>query len=252
MGAVLMETRDGTRESGHGPNAHAAAQLDPAHRLHWRLHSRSRHFRERVDKAKRIIRDALDLGPAYVSVSGGKDSVALLALARDVRPDIPAWYLDGGNATPDTHAVLTALERDHGLRREPWHVGEDVSAPAARLRERDGYLVAMIGLRADESRARTLRMRRCGHTHRMVGGWWHCCPMAWMSGLDSLAVCEMYGYPISLLYRRRGHIPPDERRTDAATAAEGIERGALVALRRSDPLFWRQLVTMYPEYEAMS
>ncbi|MFM7373139.1 MAG: hypothetical protein ACKO2Z_36235, partial [Sphaerospermopsis kisseleviana] len=47
-------------------------------------------FKKKVDQTKSIIKQALAIAPAYVAVSWGKDSVVMLHLCQQIKPDIIA------------------------------------------------------------------------------------------------------------------------------------------------------------------
>lgn len=237
----------------------------------------SLHLR-RVEAAKRRIASALDLGSGYVSVSGGKDSVALLGLVRELAPETPAWYIDIGLDTPDTKAVITQLERDHGLRliaprlsvdamaeqvggwgydgpnKLPgeWHWNTKdwrevlIDEPNRRLCAEHGYRLFYTGLRADESHGRRMLRRMYGHIHQRKDGVYHVCPLLDWSGLDSLAYAADHGLPISKLYTRPGPKRPEDRRTATVMCLVGLEGDGLVQLRRDHPEFYANITERFP------
>ena len=57
------------------------------------LHALTSQYKRRLASAKQIIQQAHDLGlPAYMSLSGGKDSTIVYSLVRQVQPEIPAVW----------------------------------------------------------------------------------------------------------------------------------------------------------------
>jgi 3'-phosphoadenosine 5'-phosphosulfate sulfotransferase (PAPS reductase)/FAD synthetase len=250
-------------------------------RLEWRLRSKMPEYRRRVEQALAIVRRALDLGTAYVSVSGGKDSIALLHLCRTLAPDLPAWHIDSGMETPDTLAIIAQLAASFGVRvTRPdmtvdamarlvgawgyegpdkldgeWHWGASdwkamlIDGPSRELCETHGYRVIFTGVRADESKGRTQRMRRFGAIHARKDGLTIACPLAEWSGLDSLAYAEAHGLPISALYTEPGIGRPEERRTGTMLGGTALTQGRLAVLRHRHPAEWRKLVDQFPHLE---
>lgn len=261
-----------------------AAARDDSHRLEWRLHGRSRQFQRRVDQARRIVAESLMACRPYVAVSGGKDSVAVAGLVRSVDPTVPLWHIDSGAESPDTVAVIRDLDARFGIQvAHPeytmhqmarmvgewgydgadrldgdWHWrGPDWKAvliedPSRRIRADHGLDGVITGMRADESRARTMRMRKYGPCHHMAEGWWSIAPLAWWSGIDSLAYAEVHDLPVSDVYLRPGRLRPQDRRTGCLLGATGVTEGRLADLRETHPAVWREIVNQYPDLRSRS
>jgi phosphoadenosine phosphosulfate reductase len=75
----------------------------------WRIEAENIRFmplKEKVKKSIGLIKKACDLKPKgtplIINFSGGKDSTAMLTLARKVTDDIECVYVDGGIDLPDT------------------------------------------------------------------------------------------------------------------------------------------------------
>ena len=64
------------------------------------MHSRLRGFQERVDRAKRIIREAEGKGRSVFSISWGKDSAAMLGLALEICDRITVLHISDPAALP--------------------------------------------------------------------------------------------------------------------------------------------------------
>lgn len=71
----------------------------------------------KIIMTKQRIKWWLDKYDAYISFSGGKDSTVLLDLARSVRKDIPAVFVDTGLEYPEVREF--ALSHDNVIRLRP-------------------------------------------------------------------------------------------------------------------------------------
>lgn len=252
----------------------------------WLAHAASRLHRRRIDDARRIIKRALRLGSLWVSVSGGKDSVALLHLARDVHPDVPAWHIDSGAESPDALRTLDRL-RALGHRIETchpqtsivemarlvgamgytgpaalpgrWHWSPGdwkrmlITEPAQRISAQGNHVGHMDGVRADESRGRAMVHARHGPIHRCADGMYTIRPIASWTGLDSLAYAASHDLPIGDVYMdREDPTPPELRRTGTMLGGTQSTRGRFGDLKRRHPDAWRELVREFPRLAMMS
>lgn len=62
-----------------------------------------------LDLVRQRIGDHLDAHQGYVAFSGGKDSLVVLDLARQVDPDVPVAFFDSGLEFPETYTYLEQL-----------------------------------------------------------------------------------------------------------------------------------------------
>jgi phosphoadenosine phosphosulfate reductase len=126
---------------------------------------------EKAEVSKRIIADAIDRYPRIsVACSFGKDSMVVLHLAREVRPDIPVFAVLTPMKPPDTFRFKDAVEREWQLpltvymaETEPidglWKLDPDeccrifkVEPTLQALKHLDAWIT---GLRRTEGRTRT-------------------------------------------------------------------------------------------------
>lgn len=123
----------------------------------------------------------------FVSMSGGKDSAAVVHLVRQVRPDVPVVFYDSGieyraNLTyikrltqqwdldmhvfPATPPALDVLEAsgqwEHGVDKVDADLLHTacITVPSQAAQARFGTIHSMYGLRADESRIRLILLSR--------------------------------------------------------------------------------------------
>ena len=171
-----------------------------------------------------VVPEGHEGGAFVVSVSGGKDSTAVLLAMIDARIPFVAVFADTGWEHPLTYEYLDTIERTLGLRI--LRVGEP-DAMRSRIRHRagfparaqrwctrelkvlpikevhdalddDGDVVSVVGLRAEESEARSklpefeLDDKWGGYVWRPIIGW---------SVEQVLAMHHRFGVPVNPLYR---------------------------------------------------
>jgi phosphoadenosine phosphosulfate reductase len=177
-----------------------------------RAHGRSAGLVRKVDRSTEAIRGFLAAGPAYLSVSWGKDSVVLAHLGLTVAPRLPLIHLRAvPHGNPDTPAVRDAfLTRYPGTdyrelavdyRDIPPGLGPDVIE-----REKDRRFFAtfpggryLSGIRADESAGRKVRMRKWG-----LRGPTTAAPLGWWTAADVFAFLATEGLPVHSTYSMLG------------------------------------------------
>lgn len=71
----------------------------------------------RLDHSRLLARidEHLEAHDGYVALSGGKDSVVVTHLARQVDPNIPVVWFDSGTEFPETRAYIHQLTQQWGL-----------------------------------------------------------------------------------------------------------------------------------------
>lgn len=144
-------------------------------------------FGRKVAKALSIIEEALALGPAYVSLSWGKDSVVMLHLCQQVQPDILAGFygapeqelIDNYQETEAKYVEMFPETRLHTVIARPEWAGTK-----ATISDRLGLLplfpVNFIGLRYEENpKKRGMSLSRYGEIHQYSDKTWRVCPLAW-------------------------------------------------------------------------
>lgn len=250
-------------------------------RHHYLVYARLPVHRQRVAAARAIVRTAATLGPCAVMFSGGKDSLALLHLAREVLPGVPAFFIDSGAETAWTHETVAAM-RQRGYRIETvypqlsivemaqlvgwmgydgperlpgeWHWRPEdwkcvlVHEPAERIVAM-GYPVHLLGLRAQESRGRLMNRRARGAIYPRRDGEIIATPLADWRHEDVFAYVFTHDLPLSREYldpmdtaEERGR-----RRTGTALGTTTVMAGRWHELRTRHPELWQRLVAMFPD-----
>ncbi len=247
-------------------------------RARYRLRARLPVHQRRVECARGIIAEALLVGPACVMVSGGKDSVALLHLAREVDPALPAIFVDDGAQLPWTYDVIEALrEMGHaittietevtlpwmlrhvgmlgydGPEKQPgdWHwTGAQfrevlVDEPARRVRDM-GWPVQLLGLRAEESHARMMNRRVRGTIYGRANGTTIACPLSDWEGADVFAYVTGHDLPLSPIYLQPDDPGRERRRTAAVLLTEAAMQGEWRRIRELLPAYWQEISREFP------
>lgn len=213
------------------------------------LNAKLRPFARKVAAAEAIIAETIrTASPAFVAYSGGKDSTALLWLARRIMPDIEARILLWpesellGNFADNIAAwrALGANIREVHLTRRHWT--EKVAGKWEALNDAAPARSVFIGLRAQESAVRRLSLRRFGIFHERGDGRLRVCPLARWSTMDVASVIASNDLP--LLDRYEESI--DVRTTTRIIARPGLTEQALDEMRRRDPSALTALRQIYP------
>ncbi|WP_206922898.1 phosphoadenosine phosphosulfate reductase family protein [Alicyclobacillus suci] len=251
--------------------------MRPDERERYLLHARSAAYHRRLQRANEAIAEALQMSEKpYVSFSGGKDSTVLLDLVRRQKPDIEAAFFDSGAEFPDTIAFIEHLI-DDGLDVqwvEPAYnmleLYEMVGAfsgkkmvrqlakgemsrilikePAKLLREQ-GYDLAFIGLRAQESKFRTKNFGVRGHIyHTAYDDLYHAIPLATWHPVDIWAYIVSEDIPYNAVYDKEWPGGREAIRVGAyAGSTDGtLSHGRWAFVKRHYPDVWREFCKKFP------
>ncbi len=206
----------------------------------------------------------------YVSVSGGKDSVAMAAVvdgaARSLGRDYVLWCHVSDASFPGTEEVVRELadklQRELVMDRSPVSAFAVVGQQSARqfgktgyffeaIRrcvEEGGYDLAFVGVRAAESLRRTRAHRVWGPIFETTVPVWHikCHPIARWSIEDVAATLVAQDLPIHPIYDK---IPVGQRciRLGYVTALDLLDKGTAVFLRLNYPDLYARLAASYPQ-----
>lgn len=127
------------------------------------MHAKTSGYRYKLARAREIVRKALGTGdkPAYVALSGGKDSTVVFNLVREQQADIPGIWSDDEWFLPETLEYIQRLQAAgldvRQIRTNAWHaewlsVQGDYNGIPDYARQQDWGL-CFLGLRQEESGA---------------------------------------------------------------------------------------------------
>lgn len=238
-------------------------------------------FRRHVDKARSLFERAAEIGPLAVSVSWGKDSIAMLDLAIEVLgPEVRAMNLASPYALPGFEHVrdhfaarcnLTVLEsrrsladfiawcheiglpheRDRSVQKGA--VRKMKVGPAERWVAEQGIAVQCLGMRIAEKGPRAKRLKERGPIYQVASGSWRASPLCWWSTKEVWAYLVSRGLPWPRLYDCETHGFTRERlRNTGWLSTDDAHDGRILWLRAHFPEQYRMLVDAFPLVATMS
>jgi 3'-phosphoadenosine 5'-phosphosulfate sulfotransferase (PAPS reductase)/FAD synthetase len=234
-------------------------------------------YKYRLDQARRFVREALERATRpYLSISGGKDSVAMLAVvdgvAREMGVDFPLWTHVSDASFPGTLETIQKCAEITGreliVDRSPVSAFDvDRDQDAYRPFGKQGYFfdairrfqqdykpdLAFVGVRAEESKRRTRACHAHGHlfSTTVTGRILVCYPLAWWSVEDVCACIVDHGLPFHPVYSMRS-TDGDARsiRLGYITARDLAHKGTIVFIKINYPHIYNYLVSKFPELRA--
>lgn len=247
-----------------------------------RAHSRSRAYRRRLADARRIISDAP--AGAVASVSWGKDSVAMLSVVVEERPEMPVvhyrhppcerpdqldavrdacldrWGLAGRYIEVPFLGWTEAWRRVGRCWLEPRDDEERAADRAVKAENRRRMRAALaqieataclVGVRGGESRRRLLAMASRGREWTSSDyGLATIAPVGWWTAQDVWARHAECDLPSAALYHAPG-VDRDRARSELVfQGAPAVwAHGEAAVWRRAVPDAWRLLADEFPEVE---
>lgn len=240
----------------------------------------TRAFARHVETARGILRRGADKGPMSVSVSWGKDSLALAHLALDTLGDVPLFHMASPYGLPgydECKAYFAARATIHTLPASrtldeyiTWC--QDIGLPHERERtvhqrvvseikrdrgslwaEEHGILVQALGMRIAEKGPRARVLRKRGPVYQMHDGSWKCCPLAYWSTADVWAYIVSRGIPYNRrIYDAETHGQTRETlRNTGWLSTDGAEDGRIAWLAFHFPDEYETLAEHFPQVRAL-
>lgn len=220
----------------------ASRRHRPDDLAHWTVLARTDALRARLAKMNALearalaaLEDFVRRGPCYIGVSWGKESMVVAHMAARLRLGVPVvWFPAGTIENPDC-----VLVRDEFLARFDVRYIEHEAASIAwsqdgTHRVHDGAQEAFVratkaygaryvsGVRAEESRARRLRMKHWGESSINT-----CAPIGWWKIEDVYAYMARYDLPVHPAYActMGGQYPRESIRVATIGGILGGNRG---------------------------
>lgn len=240
-------------------------------------HAKTRQFSRAVGNARRIIERCLSASTAPVLMwSGGKDSTAMTHLVVSTMGiPMPSVSEKDNLDYPGEVEYVTGLAESWGaelrivspdISPQQWitnnlaslQVSQDFHSRAAGMSKACFYGVVeaasvgndaiLLGLRADESDARTANRASHGTMYRKRNGKLVCCPLSDWTGLDVFAYLESNGIAPFSVYRCVGFMhqrEPWRIRKSWWLPGTQSQRGSISWLRRYYPSLYRKLTEWF-------
>jgi 3'-phosphoadenosine 5'-phosphosulfate sulfotransferase (PAPS reductase)/FAD synthetase len=207
----------------------------------WARHAQTPGFSHRLRGAVELCRSGAEHAPYFASLSGGKDSAAMVGVMVEAGlSGLQCAVAHSSLTTPGSVETAVAICDKYGLPldgeepdSDPLEVLRDLPTDADALsgpsmdrlyrvcgagnlmvnyaykshapgvREGGGFVASFQGLRADESRGRRASLATHGPVYRNnVDGMWRVCPLARWTVRDVYAYCVSRGEPIHPFYQR--------------------------------------------------
>lgn len=208
----------------------------------------------------------------YASVSGGKDSLVMSHLIRQVYPECPlVWVNQGHLAEWDDCVELLEYLKTQGWNivelcpvRDLWHLYLDYGVPLEgtmdtkadklinqkliydpleeyqELNKIKGYV---WGIRKQESRNRAFYLNKYGEVHTLKNGLICCSPVAFWTTQNIWEYIDMN----SLMYPAIYDVDRMTVRNGCPIGTTGANWGRLVELRKHYPDIYNQFVNKFPQ-----
>lgn len=242
----------------------------------YRLHAKLPAYQTKKERALSIIKDALAIpGTWAVSCSGGKDSITMLHLCLEAGWTGPVFHFFYDETPAENIALVEQVAAKNGLKLHllkvpgAWEVFEKVGRffvhpeteqekklVSEMLREykkqinehvgSQGWTGQFMGLRRQESRARSIALGRKGWIYRTNDReTWTCCPLTHWN------VRDVWAYVIekNLPYLSRYENEPEKERSETTwLVAESLWRYGMAAkLKKDRPEEFARLTLRWPE-----
>lgn len=229
----------------------------------------------RVRKASGFLQQHVESHDGYVAWSGGRDSTAVVALARKIRSDIPVVWFDSGLEFPETRVYMQDYAERWGLNfhvvtaepdaltvlrttgtwdhSAPYAVLENdmhhtlITEPARKAHERFGW-GEVTGLRAGESVGRRILLASGQGQYQRKDGAMVCAPIWRWTNNDVRGFLAGEKIQENPMYARLEALgaPQHAQRVGLVVDGNAAEYGRYTWLRAGWPELWEELCDTLP------
>lgn len=238
--------------------------MDAAERLMFEGWAGLPQFKKKVQRSLQIIEEAITISSPYVAISWGTDSINLLHLCQQVRPDILAVNI--GDELEDLQNNYSEVTQNYcdrfptNYQRILYDEETEGGFYDTVVKVAKAYPMGLIGVRAEENPKRKLAITKFGLIHQYQSGkrkdCWRAFPLAWWNWRDKWAYTVLHDLP----YLKSYDNPASGDRSRSRTAVvhnfdlhrgkhqDGIVRhGAMAQLRKIAPEYFSYYADLYPE-----
>jgi 3'-phosphoadenosine 5'-phosphosulfate sulfotransferase (PAPS reductase)/FAD synthetase len=236
--------------------------------MQWRLHANSDEYRKHIAHSRKIIHHAHEKGKCVLSWSAGKDSTAMTHLVKSIYPETPIIIQFDDCDWPEKREYVKRVSNRHGWKYylvEPnfsvwenslkYNIGFDYICATNHEFTKNTFLsllntkqkeigcsVVFMGLRSQESHARSFNLKNRGELYQLKNKEWRCCPIGAWKVEDVFAYLIENDIEINPCYfHNRFKQPEDIRLCWALPMPAGITKGDLEHIRFYYPSQFQRL-----------
>lgn len=221
---------------------------------------------KRILFAKNIIRKAFKSAEkCYLSLSGGKDSVAMAGIvnevATEINRDFTLWAHISDASFPGTEEIIREvseqINRKLILNESPVSAFDVIGKQSSVAFGKTGYFfnaiseieqdhdLAFVGVRSSESKRRKKACKAKGPIFSKQKGL-VCYPLIWFDINDVAGLIHKYNLPIHPIYKKRP-IKDHAIRLGYITSVDLLHKGTAFFLKQNYPDLYYKFVKAYPK-----